>query len=123
MRLLNSWGTTWADNGFFNVKDLSVLGSGTTCVDIFWYIKDLTKNEEKTFLTDQAELVKERAKFYKSTLKQISIQCPLCKQKSNVTEFDGNLLEACCPKCHGKFKPDSIGKYFTAMIYEKNRSV
>jgi hypothetical protein len=66
MRLLNSWGSGWADGGFFKVENHSVLKP--TYIDIFWYISDLSKNENDTFIKDQAQILNREMEFMKSTL-------------------------------------------------------
>jgi C1A family cysteine protease len=52
LRLLNSWGTNWADGGFFRVKDAKVLG--LEFIDVFWNLEDLTDAENQAYLRDQA---------------------------------------------------------------------
>lgn len=43
LTLLNSWGSNWADNGYFKIENADVLNM--KFCDIFWYISDLTQDE------------------------------------------------------------------------------
>jgi len=44
---MNSWGDTWADRGFFRVKNGNVLNM--TFYDIYWTLNDLTQHEKEEF--------------------------------------------------------------------------
>ena len=48
LKFLNSWGTGFADNGYFKVKNSKVLGN-INFYDIFWYTSDLNKEDIETF--------------------------------------------------------------------------
>ena len=48
LKFLNSWGTKFADNGYFKVKNANVLGN-INFYDIFWDTSDLNKVEIETF--------------------------------------------------------------------------
>lgn len=48
LKFLNSWGTGFADNGYFKVKNANVLGN-INFYDIFWDTPDLNKEEIETF--------------------------------------------------------------------------
>lgn len=44
-KFLNLWGTSFADNGFFRVKDENVLDN-FKMYDVYWILEDLTNNEK-----------------------------------------------------------------------------
>jgi len=48
LEFLNSWGTKFADKGFFSIKDENVLDN-LKFYDIYWYESDLTQNEIKSY--------------------------------------------------------------------------
>lgn len=48
LEFLNSWGTSFADKGFFSIKDENVLDN-LKFYDIYWYESDLTQNEIKSY--------------------------------------------------------------------------
>lgn len=48
LEFLNSWGTGFADKGFFCIKDENVLDQ-LKFYDVYWYESDLTQNEIQSY--------------------------------------------------------------------------
>ena len=119
LTFMNSWGTDWADGGFFRVKDQSVLNE-MEFYDVYWTEDDLTDSEKQAYKIEGTRKAKQILEEFPS-LKDVYVQCPKCKRDSKVDEFSGNLLEAECPKCHQKFKPTARdilqSLYFRNMNY------
>ena len=103
LTFMNSWGTDWADGGFFRVKDQWVLNK-TEFYDVYWTEDDLTDSEKEAFKIEGARRAKEAMEEFPS-LKDLVYNCPKCKSGSKIVEFSGNVLEAKCPKCRRQFKP------------------
>ena len=119
LTLMNSWGTDWADGGFFRVTDQSVLNE-MEFYDVYWTEDDLTDSEKRAYTIESTRRMRELMEEFPS-LKDFVYQCPNCKCGSKAYEFSGNLLEAVCSKCHQMFKPtnESIlqGLYSRNMTY------
>ena len=109
LRLLNSKGFHWGDNGFFKVQNADVLGF--MFYDVYWEIEDLNKKEKTSF----KELGSKRAKWLMETLPSLqrddyTVKCPRCQQDSPVKNFTGNLSSAKCPKCDKEFNLKNVPK-------------
>ena len=109
LRLLNSKGPHWGDNGFFKVQNADVLGF--MFYDVYWEIEDLNKKEKTSF----KELGSKRAKWLMETLPSLqrddyTVKCPRCQQDSPVKKFTGNLSGAKCPKCNKEFNLKNVPK-------------
>ncbi len=39
------------------------------------------------------------------SINSLPFECPRCRRASSVKEFEGDLIEANCPKCEHKFRP------------------
>ena len=118
LRLLNSRGFEWGDNGFFKVQNADVLGF--KFYEVYWKIEDLTKKEKNSL----KEIGSERAKWLMETLPSLqrddyTVKCPRCQVDSPVKDFTGNLLQAKCPKCKKEFelKEVSEGNILALNIY------
>ena len=118
LRLLDSWGSDWADNGFIKVQNADVLGF--QFYDVYWEIEDLNEKEKTSF----KELGSKRAKWLMETLPSLqrddyTVKCPRCQVDSPVKDFTGNLLQAKCPKCKKEFelKEVSEGNILALNIY------
>ena len=103
LRLLDSRGSDWADNGFIKVQNADVLGF--KFYDVYWEIEDLNEKEKTSF----KELGSKRAKWLMETLPSLqrddyTVKCPICRVDSPVKDFTGNLLQAKCPKCKKAFE-------------------
>ena len=103
LTFMNSWGTKFADDGFFRVEDHSVLRE-MHFYDVYWTEDDLKESEKQAYeekcTTDAKKLLE---KF--PSLKDLPFQCPMCKKISKVVEYYGSLLIATCPKCGQTFTP------------------
>ena len=109
LRLLNSKGPHWGDNGFFKVQNADVLGF--TFYDVYWEIEDLNEKEKTSF----KELESKRAKWLMETLPSLqrddyTVKCPRCQQDSPVKNFTSNLSTAKCPKCDKEFNLKNVPK-------------
>ena len=109
LRLLNSMGPHWGDNGFFKVQNADVLGF--KFYDVYWEIEDLNEKEKTSF----KELGSKRAKWLMETLPSLqrddyTVKCPRCQQDSPVKNFTGNLSSAKCPKCDKEFNLKNVPK-------------
>jgi phage FluMu protein Com len=104
LRFMNSWGTNWADNGFFRVRNADVLD--VKFVDVYWTLNDLTTSEIEEY-NRQGPQITEKLLASLKGLHNATFKCPLCNQISKVTEFTGQLVRATCPKCRGVFDTNS----------------
>ena len=109
LRLLDSRGSDWADNGFIKVQNADVLGF--KFYDVYWEIEDLNEKEK----TSLKELGSKRAKWLMETLPSLqrddyTVKCPICRVDSPVKDFTGNLLQAKCPKCKKPFELKDVYK-------------
>ena len=114
LRLMNSWGDGWADNGFFRVQNADVLG--LEFVDVFWTLDNLSEKEKRAYDQHGAEIA---AKLMRS-LKGIQVaqyKCPLCAVESKVVDYSGHLLKAKCPKCRGTFNANDVGGDLALSLY------
>ena len=114
LRLMNSLGADWADNGFFRVQNSDVLG--LEFVDVFWTLDNLSEEEKRAYDQHGAEVA---AKLMRS-LKGIQVanfKCPLCSVESKVVDFSGHLLKAKCPKCEGTFNANKAGGDLALNLY------
>ncbi len=89
-------------------------------IDVFFYEKDLLQSEIKAYQDDYAILIKEEAKKHEFIYKKFPYSCPICEQESPINQYDGNILQARCPKCQHTFKPEPIGDYLISWLYEKD---
>ena len=109
LRLLDSRGPDWADNGFIKVQNADVLGF--KFYDVYWEIEDLNEEEQTSF----KELESKRAKWLIETLPSLqrddyTVRCPRCQVDSPVKDFTGNLLQAKCLKCKKAFKLKEVSE-------------
>ena len=109
LRLLNSKGFHWGDNGFFKVQNADVLGF--KFYDVYWEIEDLNEKEKTSF----KEVGSKCAKWLMETLPSLqrddyTAKCPRCQQDSPVKNFTGNLSSAKCPKCDKEFNLKNVPK-------------
>lgn len=103
LTFMNSWGQQFADGGFFNVENQSVLND-TKFYDVYWTEKDLKRSERGAFKREGTKRAEDLLQKFPS-IKGLSYECPKCYRKSKVGEFVFHTIEAECSKCHQKFKP------------------
>ena len=120
LRLMNSWGVDWADNGFFRVQNADVLG--LEFADVFWTENDLSKKEKSAYRQRGAEIAARLMASLKG-LQAAKYKCPLCSAESKVVDYSGHLLRAKCPECGRTFNANQAGGdlalnlYLTSLIH------
>ena len=114
LQLMNSKGTNWANNGFFRVQNEKVLGF--QFFDIYWEPEDLTHSEKLAYETEGPNIAAKLVKSLKG-LQKAEYECPLCSMPSVVSEFEGSLTEARCPKCKGTFDTKEKGNVLALNMY------
>ncbi len=96
LRFMNSWGTNWADNGFFRVQ--SHVFPVLEYYDIHWTESDLLPLERYTFKWRSKKVAADLMRRFQG-LGKAKFRCPRCHRESPVTEFSGSTSKVCCPKC------------------------
>lgn len=107
LKFLNSWGTKFADGGFFKVRNQSALN--LKFYDVYWTLNDLKESEIKAFDRKKKELGEGVVRALPPSIQNLLYECPKCHQSSSANKFTGHLLEAKCPKCKKNFRPAPIG--------------
>ena len=115
LRLMNSWGDDWADNGFFRVQNANVLPY-LKFFDVFWTLDRLSEDEKKAYDQYGAEVA---AKLVRSLqgIQAAKYKCPLCTVESKVVDYSGHLLGAKCPSCSGIFNANTAGGDLALNLY------
>ena len=114
LRLMNSYGVDFADDGFFRVQNADVLG--LKFVDVYWHENDLSKQEKKAFDEHGAEVARRLMKSLKG-LQEVKYKCPLCAVESKVVDYSGHLLKAKCPACKETFNANKEGGDLALNLY------
>ena len=114
LRLMNSWGDDWADQGFFRVQNSDVLG--LKFVDVFWTLDDLSEKEKKAYEQHGAEVAGKLLKSLKG-IQVVKYKCPLCAVESKLVDFTGRLLKAKCLACGGTFNANKEGGDLALNLY------
>ena len=114
LRFMNSWGSDWADNGFFRVQS-SVLHA-TTYYDIYGTVSDLRPSERAAFKRRSEKVAADLIQRFQG-LRKAKFRCRECHCESLVTEFSGTTSKVCCPKCRRDFdtRDDSANDLVLAM--------
>jgi len=73
--------------------------------DVFFYENDLTLDEKAAWKKRAAEVVQDIEKLFPYSSSTLKYKCPLCHQGSVIKEYEGDLVEAMCPKCRNSFRP------------------
>lgn len=111
---MNSWGSAWADNGFFRVQNMEVLDM--KFIDVYWTPEDLLPSEKAYYRDHGGEVADNLMKKFIG-LQKAEYKCPQCLCVSFVTDFKGTLHKAICPKCREKFKCNESGNILAMNIY------
>ena len=114
LRLMNSRGDDWADQGFFRVQNTDVLG--LKFFDVFWTLDDLSEKEKKAYEQHGAEVAGKLLRSLQG-LQVVKYKCPLCAVESKVVDFSGHLLKAKCPVCGGTFNANKEGGDLALNLY------
>jgi hypothetical protein len=104
LRFMNSWGECWGDNGFFCVKNSNVLRE-PAFFDVYWTLDDLFDEEKRAFELWAAENARKMAQQFPSVW-DLPFKCPRCQRVSRVSDYSGHILEAKCPVCQARFRPN-----------------
>lgn len=103
---MNSWGTKWANQGYFRVENAAVLNM--QFYDTFFLESDLSSREIQAYKEKGLETVNvllSKAPY----LKDLPYACPLCNSTSRAELYVGDLLAVRCPRCGGSFQPAPAG--------------
>ena len=114
LRLMNSWGDDWADNGFFRVQNADVLG--LEFVDVFWTEENLSDGEKRAYRQHGAESAAKLIRSLKG-IQMAKYKCPLCTVESMVVDYSGHLLKTKCPKCRRTFNANEAGGDLALNLY------
>ena len=119
LKLLISWGSDWADRGFFRIADGTVLG--LEFYDVFFYESELTQKEKDAWKEQSKAVAKDLSEFFPSCAETLKYQCPKCNRKSLLKDIGGDFVEAQCPICKKKFKNAGRNvEIFQALYYRDN---
>jgi hypothetical protein len=115
LQLMNSWGETWADSGFFKVQNADVLR--IEFIDVYWDEGDLSFDEKIYYKQHGIEVAETLMRSLRA-LQMAEFTCPKCNRPSNVDEFSGTLARVCCPRCEQEFSSyDGNGNLLALNIY------
>ena len=114
LRLMNSWGVDFADDGFFRVQNADVLG--LKFLDVDWDENDLSEQEKKANNEHGADVARRLMKSLKG-LQVVKYKCPLCAVESKVVDYSGHLLKAKCPACKETFNASKEGGDLALNLY------
>jgi hypothetical protein len=107
LTFMNSRGTSFADGGFFRVRNQAVLN--LTFYDVYWTVDDLKESEIKAYRAKNSKVGQTMIQKLPASIKYLPYKCPQCHQSSAAITFIKHFLEAECPKCHQHFKPAPLG--------------
>lgn len=101
LRFMNSWGSKWADNGFFRVS-LTDDVLNCTFYDVYWTETDLRPCEIEAYEINGGEVTGLLMARLQS-LQSAKHQCQYCQVSSLVLDFTGSMEEVKCPNCFTTF--------------------
>lgn len=114
LRLMNSWGCSWADQGFFRVSNAGVLQ--ISFIDVYWTLNDLKRSEIDAYDRYGAGVADVLTNNLKG-LQTARYTCPLCGVSSLVSKFSGSFDKAICPNCTGEFQANQTGNILALNLY------
>ena len=115
LRLMNSWGDNWADNGFFRVQNAKVL-PGLKLFDVFWTLDSLSQKEKRAYDQHGPKIAAKLIGSLKG-IQAVKYECPLCAVESRVVDYSGHLLKTKCPSCNGTFNANEAGGDLALNLY------
>ena len=115
LRLMNSWGDDWADNGFFRVQNTNVL-PGLKLFDVFWTLDSLSQKEKRAYDQHGPKIAAKLIGSLKG-IQAVKYECPLCAVESRVVDYSGHLLKTKCPSCNGTFNANEAGGDLALNLY------
>lgn len=104
LRLLNSWGIYFGEQGFFKLKNSKVFRE-MHFYELYWDDNDLTQTELEEHKKFKKML---SVDYFKNTknyeeLCNYKVECPYCHEESRIKDFQGNLNQVKCPICEEFF--------------------
>ena len=115
LTFINSWGSAFADGGFFRVQNQAVLN--LQFYDVYWTVSDLKSSEIQAFQAKSSDVGQKLIQKLPPGIQNLSYECPLCHQCSLVNTYVTHWSGAECPKCHQRFKPTPLGLNVTAYTH------
>ncbi|KAH6949174.1 hypothetical protein DER45DRAFT_606627 [Fusarium avenaceum] len=108
LTFLNSWGSSWGDNGSFSIENHRVLGRDNEPMrfyDVYWLESKLTSAEQQAYDDKVDEELHRHANNYPGIF-ELEYQCPKCQVSSPLAKFRGSVRRAVCPNCGEQFEPE-----------------
>jgi hypothetical protein len=116
LTFLNSWGTEWADNGYFRVQSASVLK--IRFFDIYWTLDQLLPIEVQLYNAHGIAQAEQRQQYLNDQqYHRETYTCALCGTTSRAEEYIGSIFQAKCPHCQGLFEP--INRHLLLSLYHR----
>ncbi|KAH7246655.1 hypothetical protein BKA59DRAFT_439300 [Fusarium tricinctum] len=109
LTFLNSWGSSWGDNGSFSIENHSVLGLQDYPMrfyDVYWLESNLSSAEQQAYDIKVDEELHRHADKHPSIF-ELEYQCPKCQVNSPLAKFSGSVRRAICPNCIEQFEPEA----------------
>ena len=113
---MNSWGESFADFGFFRVKDINVLN--LLCFDVYSRLEPSEIQKYNDFCKENTKNMIHQnmpSAFYK-----LNYQCPTCHQYSPIESYAGDIFMAQCPKCSNIVYPNLNDLFDSLADYQLN---
>ncbi|CAH1793841.1 unnamed protein product [Owenia fusiformis] len=114
LRLMNSWGSDWADGGFFRVRNADILG--LDFIDVYWTLNDLKQSEIDAYERQGPSIASQLVSSLQG-LQTAMYKCPVCSVESKVVDYKGKLLRVNCPRCNGWFNTNEAGDDLALNMY------